>query len=70
MMTIPLDVGSLTLDSTFGVAQVCYFEKAASDNSEKMAGAVRPLVLPLPEVEAETMGWTKRNNPWPLRALR
>ena len=33
-----------------------------------MAGAVRPLVLPLPEVEAETMGWTKRNNPWPLRA--
>ena len=33
-----------------------------------MAGAVRPLVLPLPEVEAETMRWTKRNNPWPLRA--
>ena len=57
-----------TLDSTFGVARVCYTKKKPLGNSEKMAGAVRPLVLPLPEVEAETMGWTKRNNPRPLRA--
>ena len=33
------------------------------------AGAVRPLVLPLPEVEAETKTWTKRNRPWLLRAV-
>ena len=32
------------------------------------AGAARPLVLPLPEVDAVTKGWTKRNNPWLLRA--
>ena len=47
---------------------MCYTKKKPLGNSEKMAGAVRPLVLPLPEVEAETMGWTKRNNPRPLRA--
>ena len=32
------------------------------------AGAARPLVLPLPEVDAVTKGWTKRNSPWLLRA--
>ena len=47
---------------------MCWTKKKPLGNSEKMAGAVRPLVLPLPEVEAEAMGWTKRNTPRPLRA--
>ena len=57
---------SETLHSTLAVAQVCYFKPAG--DYKKMAGAVRPLVLPLSEVEAEIKSWTKRNNPWRLRA--
>ena len=44
-------------------------KKKGGKGIEKMAGAVRPLVLPLLlEVGAETKSWTKRNNPWLLRA--
>ena len=59
-----------TLDSTFGVARVCYTKKKSLGNSPKMAlaGAGRPVVMPLPEVDAATRGWTKRNNQWLLRA--
>ena len=31
-------------------------------------GAGRRLVFPLPDADAATKGWTKRNNPWLLRA--
>ena len=33
-----------------------------------LAGVGRPVVMPLPEVDAATRGWTKRNNQWLLRA--
>ena len=59
-----------TLDSTFGVARVCYIQKRSLGNSPKMAlaGTGRPVVMPLPEVEAATKLWSKRNNQWLLRA--
>ena len=33
-----------------------------------LAGTGRPVVMPLPEVEAATKLWSKRNNQWLLRA--